>query len=366
LFYGHYDVISAPLEGWNSDPFSLSGRNGYLYGRGVTDNKGPIMAVACAAAELLGLRQLELDLVFLIEGEEETGSSGFAEAVRRHKDAIGHIDAILVSNSTWIAEDPPCITYGLRGVVHSTIEISSSAPDLHSGIEGGAVAEPMFDMVNLLAKLTDNARRATIPNFYDRVRPQTEDETQLYNLLSTITQRPASSLSSRWREPSLTVHNIEVSGPKNSTVIPGKVKACVSIRIVPDQDLDTIARSLTEYIKTSFQSLNSSNELNVSIDHTADWWLGKLDDPWFKALENAIRDEWGVDPLRIREGGSIPSVPYLEKEFGCRALHLPLGQSSDQAHLPNERISLSNLHRGKSVIERFLLSVADTIPNPPT
>jgi len=140
----------------------------------------------------------------------------------------------------------------------------------------------------------------------------------------------------------------------------------VSIRIVPDQDLDTIASSLIEHIKTSFQSLNSSNKLEVSIDHTADWWLGNLGDPWFKALESAIRDEWGVDPLRIREGGSIPSVPYLEKEFGCHALHLPLGQSSDQAHLPNERISLSNLHRGKSVIERFLLGVADTIPNPPT
>jgi len=365
LFYGHYDVISAPPEDWISDPFTMSGRNGYLYGRGVTDNKGPIMAVACAAAELLGRRQLGLDLVFLIEGEEETGSSGFGNAVRKHKDTIGDIDAILVSNSTWIAEDPPCITYGLRGVVHSTLEISSNSPDMHSGIEGGAVTEPMLDMINLLAKLTDEHRRVTIPNFYDRVRPQTEDETQLYNLLSTITQRPASSLSSKWREPSLTVHNIDVSGPKNSTVIPGKIKACVSIRIVPDQDLDTIANSLTDYIQRSFKTLDSPNKLEVSIDHTADWWLGDLDDPWFKALEGAIRDEWGLDPLRIREGGSIPSVPYLEKEFCCHALHLPLGQSSDQAHLPNERISLSNLRRGKSVIERFLLSVADTIPNTP-
>ncbi|KAG5639431.1 hypothetical protein H0H81_002302 [Sphagnurus paluster] len=146
LFYGHYDVIPAPVEGWDSDPFTLTGRNGYLYGRGVTDDKGPIIAIACAAAELLSRRTLGLDLVFLIEGEEECGSSGFGEAVRAYKEQIGEIDAILVSNSTWIGEDKPCITYGLRGVVHCALEISSNLPDLHSGIEGGAVAEPMFDM----------------------------------------------------------------------------------------------------------------------------------------------------------------------------------------------------------------------------
>ncbi|KAF7975347.1 hypothetical protein HWV62_9799 [Athelia sp. TMB] len=357
LFYGHYDVISAPSDGWDTDPFTLSGRDGYLYGRGATDNKGPIMAVAAAAAELLRKRQLGVDVVFLIEGEEEAGSSGFGAAVKKYKDVIGPIDGILVSNSTWIAEEPPCITYGLRGVVHSTLEISSSAPDMHSGVEGGAVAEPMFDMVNLLAKLTDGQRRVSIPNFYDQVRPQTAEEKQLYELLSTITHRPASSLSARWREPSLTVHNIEVSGPKNSTVIPAKVTACVSVRIVPDQDLDSIATSLTDHLTSSFNTMQSPNKLQVTIDHKADWWLGNLDDRWFKALEGAIKDEWGVQPLRIREGGSIPSVPFLEKEFGCHALHLPLGQSTDQAHLPNERISLTNLRRGKAVIERFLLGV---------
>ncbi|KZT19994.1 glutathione degradosome [Neolentinus lepideus HHB14362 ss-1] len=358
LFYGHYDVISAPPYGWTSDPFALSGRNGYLYGRGVTDNKGPIIAAASAAAELLSKRALGADLIFLVEGEEEAGSRGFAEAVRKNKDLIGPIDAILVSNSTWITEDPPCITYGLRGVVRCSIEISSKSPDVHSGVEGGAVVEPMLDMVKVLATLMDDQRHVLINGFYDHVRPMTEDEQQLYRLLSVVTQRPASSLSSRWREPSLTVHGIEVSGPRNPTVIPAKVKAQASVRIVPDQDLETIAGSLCQHLQSAFSSLKSPNELKVTIDHKADWWLGSLEDPYFKALENAIRDEWGVDPLRIREGGSIPSIPYLEKEFGCHALHLPMGQSSDQAHLPNERISLTNLRKGKSVIGRFLQSVA--------
>ncbi|KAJ8457580.1 hypothetical protein ONZ51_g11443 [Trametes cubensis] len=341
------------------------GRNGYLYGRGATDNKGPIMAVACAAADLLARRALGVDLVMLIEGEEEAGSGGFVEAVKRHKDAIGPIDSILVSNSTWIAEDTPCITYGLRGVVHCNVEISNDGPDLHSGVDGGAAREPMLDMVKLLGTLTDDANKIAIPDFYDRVRPLTEDERQLYKVLSSVTQTPASLLAARWREPSLTVHNVEVSGPRNSTVIPSKVRAHISVRIVPDQDLESIAASVQEHLKAQFQRMRSPNKLNVTIDQTADWWLGKLDDSWFRALENAVKDEWGVDPLRIREGGSIPSVPYLEKEFSCHALHLPLGQSTDQAHLPDERISLANLRRGKRVVERFLSNVGSKSPLSP-
>ncbi|KAJ7095467.1 hypothetical protein C8R43DRAFT_1081889 [Mycena crocata] len=369
LFYGHYDVISAPSESWDSDPFHMAGRNGYLYGRGVTDNKGPILAVACAVAQLLATRALGVDVVFLIEGEEECGSTGFGDAVQKHKDLIGHIDAILVSNSTWIAEDTPCITYGLRGVVHCSLEISSDLPDMHSGIEGGAIVEPLLDMVHLLATLTDAQHQVRIPGFYDRVRQQTDAEKELYKRLATITGRPAASLSSRWREPSLTVHSIEISGPKNATVIPGTIKSQVSLRIVPDQDLDSIARSLCLHLETSFKDLKSPNKLRVNVEHTANWWLGELDDFWFKALESAVQEEWGMEPLRIREGGAsftflcstqtIPSVPFLEKEFGCHALHLPMGQSSDQAHLPNERISLDNLRRGKSVVERFLATVGE-------
>ncbi|KAH9480318.1 putative di- and tripeptidase DUG2 [Psilocybe cubensis] len=344
LFYGqvelllHYDVIPAPPEGWHSDPFILTGRNGYLYGRGATDNKGPIIAVACAAADLLSRRALEVDLVFLIEGDEECGSKGFKQT-----NAIGNIDAILVSNSTWIADAQPCITYGLRGVVHCSVEISADRPDLHSGIEGGAVAEPMVDMY----LFSD-----------DKVRPQTTEEKDLYKLLSAVTNRPASLLSSRWREPSFTIHNVEISGPKNATIIPSKVNAQLSLRLVPDQSLEDIVKSLREHLQSSFNNLRSPNKLTVNVKHTADWWLGDLEGHWFESLESAVQEEWGVAPLRIREGGSIPSVPYLEKEFGCHALHLPMGQSSDQAHLPDERISLINLRKGKAVIERFLLKVA--------
>ncbi|KAJ4481002.1 hypothetical protein J3R30DRAFT_3656697 [Lentinula aciculospora] len=359
LFYGHYDVIPAPQEGWTSDPFTLDGRNGYLYGRGVTDNKGPIIAVAFAAAELLYQRSLGVDVVFLVEGQEECGSINFSAAVDKYKDQIGHIDAILVSNSTWISEDTPCITYGLRGVIHCSIGICNQLPDLHSGVDGGGVAEPMKDMVNLLSTLMDKKQQILIPGFYDHVRVQTQEEKELYSRLATITQKPASFMASRWREPALTIHNIEVSGPNNSTVIPGSVNSQISLRIVPDQKLETIANSLCQFLKTSFKGLQSPNEIKVDINNLADWWIGELDDPWFKALECAIHEEWGVEPLRIREGGSVPSVPYLEKAFACHAFHLPMGQSLDQAHLPNERISLNNLQRGKAVVARFLVKVAE-------
>ncbi|KAG7087427.1 hypothetical protein E1B28_013393 [Marasmius oreades] len=358
LFYGHYDVVAAPMEGWTSDPYRLDGRNGYLYGRGATDNKGPILAVAFAVSELLSLRALGADVVFLIEGEEESGSIGFEEAVRKYKDEIGHIDEILVSNSTWLSEDQPCITYGLRGVIHCSVQISNALSDLHSGVDGGGVVEPMLDTINLIATLTDSKRRVKIPGFYDHVLHANQEEKDLYEKLSDITEKSASSIFSRWREPSLTVHSMEISGPKNPTVIPGTVKCQLSVRIVPDQNLETITQTLTSYLRNSFKALNSPNQLEVIIERTADWWLGNLDDPWSKDLESAIQEEWGVEPLRIREGGSIPSIPFLEKAFGCHAIHLPMGQSQDRAHLPNERISLTNLQRGKEVVMKFLTKVA--------
>jgi len=126
-----------------------------------------------------------------------------------------------------------------------------------------------------------------------------------------------------------------------------------------------IISALSDHLKRSFEQSKSPNELQVSIEHTADWWLGNLEDDWFKALESAVQTVWDVAPLRIREGGSIPSVPYLEKEFKCQALHLPMGQSSDRAHLPNERISLINLRKGKVIIEQFLLNVASMCSKSP-
>lgn len=167
LFYGHYDVIRADAAspgGWNMDPFTLTGVNGYLYGRGVSDNKGPVLAALFAAGELAQQGELASDIVFLIEGEEESGSRGFAEAVRESKEAIGDVDWVLLANSYWLDDEVPCLTYGLRGVVHASVVVQSEKPDLHSGVDGSRLnREPTIDLVNLLAKLTDEKGAITIP-----------------------------------------------------------------------------------------------------------------------------------------------------------------------------------------------------------
>ncbi|CAG8444891.1 387_t:CDS:10 [Diversispora eburnea] len=373
LVYGHYDVIDADETKWNTDPFEMFGKDGYIYGRGVSDNKGPMLATIFAASELQQEKKLKANVYFLIEGEEESGSVGFYEALEKSKDLIGEIDVIFVSNSYWLDDEIPCLTYGLRGVIRSTIEITSSHTDLHSGMQGGAISEPLNDMVRVLSKLISDDNYILIPGFYDKVRPVTPSEQQLYEPLvelkiretfnnkSNISQnhdefqklQNRKKLMARWRYPSLTVHKIDVSGPKNSTVIPCKAKANVSMRIVPDQDLNVIVEYFQSYVKSIFETLKTDNDLSITINSKTDWWLGDIGSKYYKATEQAIEQEWGIKPLYIREGGSIPTVRLLEKEFNAVTVHFPMGQSTDQAHLNNERIRLQNLFKGKLIFKRL-------------
>ncbi|KAG0229936.1 hypothetical protein BGW41_002833 [Actinomortierella wolfii] len=330
LVYGHYDVIAAESKKWIHHPFILQGENGYLYGRGTSDNKGPMLACIFAASELKEEQALDVDVKFLIEGEEENGSVGFFQAVEQNIELFQEADVILLSNSYWLGEDIPCLTYGLRGVIHSTITITSKNADLHAGVDGGAVSEPLIDMVKVLAELVDPDRNVKIPGFYDCVRPLTAQEDALYNpIVEDMLNNPdgqrhwdrlgpgltkeevKQNLMARWRHPSLTVHQVDVSGPKNRTVLPRMAKASVSMRIVPDQDATEITRS-------------------------------------------AIERTWGQKPLFIREGGSVPAIRWLEKRLQAAAVHIPMGQSSDQAHLNDERIRVQNLSFGKRVIKEFL------------
>ncbi|WWC90915.1 uncharacterized protein L201_005853 [Kwoniella dendrophila CBS 6074] len=358
LFYGHYDVQPADEEKWETNPWELSGRNGYLYGRGVTDNKGPVLAVACAAASLRQRRELDVDLVMIIEGEEEAGSRGFASTVRKHKSDIGHIDAVLLSNSTWIDEEDPCVVFGMRGVVYANLSVSSDVKDLHNGVDGGATTEPMFDMVRVLAALSDKDG-VKVPGFYDSVCPPTDEEISFLKDVSSASGRSVEELIRVWRQPSFSIANIGSSGSGNKTVIPQKVSADISMRIVPDQQLDDIVKGLKAYAKNVFDDLDSPNKFEIQVTHSASWWLTSLDSPYFKALESSVKDVWGMKPLKIREGGTVPTVFWLEKEFGAPCVHLPLGQSSDSGHLANERMRLLNLRNGKRVIEAYLGRLAD-------
>ena len=179
LYYGHYDIVP-PGEGWDTNPYGMDGRDGFLYGRGVSDNKGPVLAAIFAAAELSNSGNLPVRLVFVIEGEEESGSVGFAEAMESQKEHVGTVDWIFLSNSYWLDDEIPCLTYGFRGVVNVTVEVSSSHPNLHSGMDGGSIREPMADLVQLLSCLQDAQAQIAIPGFYDAVRPVTAAENKFY------------------------------------------------------------------------------------------------------------------------------------------------------------------------------------------
>uniref|UniRef100_A0A060T998 ARAD1C42394p n=1 Tax=Blastobotrys adeninivorans TaxID=409370 RepID=A0A060T998_BLAAD len=354
LFYGHYDVITvSSADRWETDPFSLTALDGYMYGRGVSDNKGPVIAAVFAAAQLVQSSELENDIVFIIEGEEESGSVGFEQTMKKYKDQIGHIDWILLSNSTWLDDVTPCLNYGLRGIINASVEISSGKPDLHSGVHGGVFREPTIDMVNLLSKLTERGK-VLVPGFYESVRPVADAEKKLYE---AITAKPGfenerDNLMTKWRYPSLTIHRIGVSGPGNSTVIPATATANISLRIVPDQELEQIKSSLCTYMREMFDSLESQNQLVIKFSNEADHWIGDPESDAYQILRRAIKEEWNVEPLFIREGGSIPVVRFLEKTFDAKAAQLPAGQASDAAHLDNERLRVTNLFACRNVLHR--------------
>lgn len=429
MFYGHYDVVAAENkeQTWYANPFEMQGVNGYLYGRGVSDNKGPVLAALYAAADVAAEQELNSDIIFLVEGEEESGSRGFQEAIKKNKKIIGDVDWILLANSYWLNDDIPCLTYGLRGVIRATIEVTSERPDLHSGVDGSQlINEALKDLIALLAKLTGPNGEVNIPGFYDNIPTMTREEDAMYEAISRTlllndpnlgdAESLTASFKARWREPSLTIHRVDNSGPANSTIISRVAKADLSLRLVPNQTTAVVRDGLRKALENAFDQLNSSNELTIKIEHQAEPWLGNPKNEIFQTLEKAVLEVWGSKgherrtsvpakqralkglsnglkspkpppatsstlssggvgpshpnmarskdntesqkqrplqkPLYIREGGSIPAIRFLEQEFNAPAAHLPCGQASDSAHLDNERLRLLNLYNSRRIFKK--------------
>lgn len=362
LWYGHYDVVEAvqDKECWSTDPFSLTAKDGNLYARGVSDNKGPILAAMYAVAGLLETKQLSTDVVFVIEGEEECGSIGFQDVIDKHKLMIGDIDWIMLSNSYWLDDEIPCLNYGLRGVLNANITVESEKPDRHSGVDGGVSREPTMDLIQIIGQLMcPTSSKILIPGFYDDVLPVDETELRFYE---KIRKSPANvecighdleTLLSKWRNPSLTVHRIHVSGPKNNTVISQRASGSISIRVVPNQELSKIKQQLVDYLQQEYANLNSQNKLSINFLHEAEPWLGDPNNLVYLILYEKMKLNWGpsvAEPLFIREGGSIPSIRFLEKAFNAPAAQIPCGQASDNAHLKDEKLRILNLYKLKSIL----------------
>ena len=305
LYYGHYDVVAADDKErkWSTDPFEMQGIDGYVYGRGVSDNKGPTLAAVYAVADLVAEQQLASDIVFLIEGEEECGSRGFQEAILKNKIIIGDVHWILLANSYWLDDDIPCLTYGLRGVVRARIEVAGERPDLHSGVDGSKlINEALKDLVALLATLTGSGGAVNIPGFYDNIPAITKAEDERYRFISEtlIRHNPdlgnakilSDSFKARWREPSLTIHRIKNSGPANLTIISRAATAEISIRLVPNQTTEAIKKSLRIALEDAFEGLHSENELTITFEQHAEPWLGDPNNEVFRTLEEAIMEVW--------------------------------------------------------------------------
>ena len=313
LFYGHYDVVDAEQDpssahpAWYGNPFVLQPLSTFLYGRGVTDNKGPILAAVYAVADLVQRGSLSCNVTFLLEGDEEAGSRGFRQTVHSAHDMIDPVDYVLLSNSYWLDDHIPCLTFGMRGVIHASITISSNKPDLHSGMDGKSVQhEPLKDLTVLLAALVGpSGTNINIPKFYDSVDELSESEVQAYAAIasSLLPGHPemksektfARSLMQQWRYPNLTIHRIEVPEAKTAVTISGSAKATLSIRIVPSQTAEEISRSLEAHLQDQFVSLDSSNKLTVTITSKADPWLGDVQSEIYTALQEAIVDVWNPD-----------------------------------------------------------------------
>jgi len=377
LFYSHYDVQPAKIEdGWDTDPFTLIEKeDGYLYGRGVNDDKGPIAATFFAIKELLEDNEvLPVNIRFLYEGEEESSSGGFEETVTKYKSFLGKIDGILVLDSSWFTDQKPSIDYGARGIAYMGIEISGPNQDQHSGLVGGSIREPMTDLIFLLSKLSDLKGKVLIEGFYDKVKLVTEEEKSLYDNLAfslkeykksigvdrVLIEDPVQTMMNMWRNPSITIHGIQgaFSEPGTKTVVPGTVIGKISMRLVPDQDPTEIADLFTHYVKKEFNKTNSPNKLKITAMGVGDWWYGNVENYIYKAGAAAIKEYWKIYPDFTRSGGSIPIIPFMEKALNAPAMILGVGQTSDGAHSQNEHLRLKNLIGGKEVIQIMLKNIS--------
>ncbi|VVT57736.1 uncharacterized protein SAPINGB_P005844 [Magnusiomyces paraingens] len=374
LIYGHYDVQPANLEdGWSSDPFTLVEKpDGRLVGRGVTDDKGPVIAWinTIQAFKEAGV-EIPVDLVFCIEGMEESGSEGLEDFIKQEKSkGFKGVDGICISDNYWVGIKQPVLTYGLRGVSYYSITISGPSEDLHSGLFGGTTYEPMIDLTHVLSRLVTPNGKILIPGIDEMVALLTPEESGLYDKITftindlkdalgndtTIHETPKEALMSRWRYPALSIHGVEgaFSSPGAKTVIPAKVSGKFSIRTVPDIDLKKLDQLVFDHVEKSFASLNSKNKLKVELIHAGKWWVGDPNNWNFEAARKATETVWGVEPDMTREGGSIPIALTFEEELKKPVLLLPIGRGDDGAHSASEKLDTVNYIQGIKTMAAYL------------
>ena len=366
LVYGHYDVMPVdPREEWLTDPFEPVIKNGRIWGRGADDDKGQLFMHAKAFEAMCATDSLPCNVKFMLEGEEEIGSANLYDFCRENKELLA-ADIILVSDTSMISMDTPSITCGLRGLTYMEVEVTGPNKDLHSGLFGGAVANPANVLTRLVSSLVDDKGRVTIPGFYDDVRELTPAEREVFNqapfnmddykraldIDEVEGEDGYTTIERTGVRPSLDVNGIwgGYTGEGTKTVIPSKASAKISMRLVPNQDFNKIG----ELFKAHFEAIApKSVKVDVRFLHGGAPYVAPTDMAAYKAAEQAIVDTFGKKPLPFYSGGSIPIISGFEQILGIKSLLIGFGLAEDAIHSPNESYGLNQFYKGIETIPLF-------------
>jgi acetylornithine deacetylase/succinyl-diaminopimelate desuccinylase-like protein len=366
LVYGHYDVQPVePLNLWDSPPFDPVIKDGKIFARGSCDDKGQFYMHVKALETMVQTNSLVTNIKFCIEGEEEVGSSNLADFVKGHKDLL-KADVILISDTAMLSLENPSIDIGVRGLSYIEVEVTGPNRDLHSGVYGGAVANPITVLAKMIASLHDENNHITIPGFYDDVVVATAEER---NKMAAAPYDEAAykedlGVKELWGEKGFTTNErtgirptLELNGiwggytsEGSKTVLPAKAFAKISARLVPNQDSNKITDLLINHLK---KIAPTTVEVNATPHHGGEPYMTPIDSKAYRAAAAAIKDTFGKDPIPVRGGGSIPICSLFEQELGIKIVFMGFGLDSDNLHSPNEKFNLDNYYKGIETIPYF-------------
>ena len=366
LIYGHYDVMPAePLDLWHSPAFEPEVRDGHIFARGADDDKGQSFMHAKAFEYMVRSGELNCNVKFLLEGEEEIGSPSLEEFCEANKELLA-CDTILVSDTSKLAADKPSITTGLRGLAYWQIEVTAASRDLHSGIFGGAVANPVLELTKILSSLSNSDGKVTIPGFYDNVEEVSAEERALIakipfdeaeykanlNIRETFGEKGYSTIERTGIRPALDICGIwgGYTGEGSKTVLPSKAFAKLSARLVPNQRYAEIAALVEKHILSIAPSYV---DVKVEQLHGAESYVCPIDSDAYRAAERAYTKVFGIRPLPVRRGGSIGVIPVFEKVLEVKPILMGFGLESDAIHSPNENFPLELFYKGIETIVEF-------------
>lgn len=366
LVYGHYDVQPPePLELWHTPPFEPTVRDGKIYARGACDDKGQMYMHVKAFEVMQNTGGIPCNIKFMIEGEEEVGSENLGVFVKQNKERLA-ADVVLISDTAMISLENPSLETGLRGLSYLEVEVTGPNRDLHSGVYGGAVANPATILAKMIASLHDEDNKINIPGFYDDVVDLSALEREALNKAPFDEEEYKSDLGVKelWGEkgyttiertgirPTLEVNGIwgGYTGEGAKTVLPSKAHAKISMRLVPNQQSDAI----TALFQKHFENIAPSYvQVKVTPHHGGEPAVTPTDSIAYKAAEKALEESFGKAPIPTRGGGSIPIVALFEQELGLKTVLMGFGLDSDNLHSPNEKYDIANYYKGIETIPLF-------------